>query len=63
MKKCGMTIVLLALFLLTVLGQIHSGLKAYNDDRVHEGLLPLQSYSEYLRSGHFISSLAENMES
>ncbi|MCC2680080.1 MAG: hypothetical protein K0R29_2656 [Pseudobdellovibrio sp.] len=63
MKKIGMTVVLLALFILSVIGQIHSGLKAYNDDRKHEGLAPLQSYSEYIKSGHFISSVAENMES
>lgn len=63
MKKYGLTIVLLALFFISVLGQVHSGLKTYNDDRIQEGLLPLQSYNEYVRSGHFISSLAENMES
>lgn len=63
MKKCGMTIVLITLFILSVLGQIHAGLKAYNDDRIHEGLEPLPSYSEYLTSAHFISSMSENMES
>ncbi len=63
MKKCGMTIVLMTLFILSVFGQIHAGLGAYNDDRVHEGLLALPSYFEYLKSDHFISSMAENMES
>lgn len=63
MKKFGMTAVLIALFILCVVGQIHSGFKAYNDDRSQEGLAPLQTYNEYLKSGHFISSVAENMES
>jgi ABC-type multidrug transport system permease subunit len=63
MKKFGLTLTLLVLFLISVTGQICSGIKTYNEDRIQENLPAIESYSEYLKSGHFISSLCENMES
>lgn len=62
LKNTGLTIVLLILFTLTIGGHFLAGHKAYNEDREMENQPPV-SRSEYVHSGHFISSVAENMES
>lgn len=61
-KNNGLTIILLLLFLVSVLGQFFEGMATYNEERVLEHLATL-SKAEYLHSGHFISGIAENMES
>jgi hypothetical protein len=62
-RKMGLTLVLGAMFLLSLSGQIATGLKTYNEDRQEKYLPPLDHIGTYLMSGHFISSLGENMES
>jgi ABC-type multidrug transport system permease subunit len=62
-KKFGLTLTLLFLFLISVGGQFIFGFKAYNDERKKEHLAHLENQIEYLKSGHFISSISENMES
>jgi hypothetical protein len=63
MKKFGLTLVLAILFLISVSGQIYAGLRSYNEERIEEKLPAIETYSDYLKSGHFVSSLCENMES
>lgn len=62
-RKFSLSLILGLLFFLSLAGQITTGLKSYNDDRKEKGLNIISSFSEYLSSGHFISSLSENMES
>lgn len=62
-KDFSLTVVLLSLFLLSVGGQVVTGFAAHNEERALLGQMPLATYGEYLRHGHFISALAENMES
>lgn len=62
-KKFGLSLVLISLFLVSICGQFATGYDAYNDERQEKNLPPLQSRVEYLKSGHFISSVCENMES
>jgi magnesium-transporting ATPase (P-type) len=61
-KNHGLLIILLLLFFVSVLGQFFQGMATYNQERALENLASL-SQAEYLHSGHFISSIAENMES
>ena len=63
MKKYSLTLVLLILFIGSIYGQFQTGFNSYNEDRNEKHLPPIESYSEYFHSGHFISSVAENMES
>jgi hypothetical protein len=58
----GLTIVLLSFFAVIVVAQFFQGFDAYNDERLHQHL-SLLTKQEYLHSGHFISSICENMES
>lgn len=62
-KDNGLTIALLAFFILTVLGHFYKGHEVYNEERVTEDHLAPITRTQYLTSGHFISSLSENMES
>ncbi|MEO7802546.1 MAG: DUF6766 family protein, partial [Ginsengibacter sp.] len=62
LKNKGLTLVFAMLFVITLAGQIVSGLKEYNKDRNDTGGKPL-SITEYLSSGHFLSSTFENWES
>lgn len=63
MKKFSLSLVLLGLFFFSVIGQIIEGHNTYNEKRIEEYNKPAVSLSEYLKSGHFMSSLSENMES
>jgi hypothetical protein len=58
----GLTLVLLALFLGTLVGQIATGLVEHNVDRRDHGQ-PELSLGPYLLSGHFVEVTAENWES
>ena len=62
LKENGLSLVLLALFLISLVGQVIAGWKDHNDDRHEEGKPPL-SFSAYLGSGHFGEALFENWES
>ena len=59
----GLTLVLLALFLLTLGGgQFVTGRVEYNAERAERGLAPV-GWAAYLGSPHFIEATAENWES
>ena len=61
-RNNGLSITLLGLFLLCWAGQSVVGAHAYNDQREDQGQPPL-SFSEYLRSPHFLEATTENWES
>jgi hypothetical protein len=58
----GLTLVLLALFLLTMVGQVLSGWKEHNNDQ-QEHHQPTVTLGEYFATGHFWEATAENWES
>ncbi len=62
LKNKGLTLVFAVLFIITLAGQIVSGLKEYNKDMADKGGQPL-SLAGYVTSGHFLSSTFENWES
>ena len=61
-QRNGLTLVLLALFMISLGGQIVTGLHEYNDERNEFGYPPIE-LSGYFRSGHFIETTFENWES
>ena len=58
----GLSIVLLALFVVTMVGQTWSGWYAYNVEQRDHGETPV-SLTEYLGTGHFGEATFENWES
>ena len=62
LKNKGLTLVFVVLFIITLIGQVVSGLKEYNKDMNDTGGQVL-SIRAYLTSGHFLSSTFENWES
>ena len=58
----GLSIVMLALFLISIVGQIFTGLREHNSEMQQEGGQQLE-LGPYLRSGHFLQSTFENWES
>ena len=58
----GLTLTLMALFLLTMVGQTVTGLVEHNKDN-EEHDQPTVSLAQYLVSGHFLEATAENWES
>jgi hypothetical protein len=58
----GLSIVLTALFLTTLLGHSLAGWRFNNEELVQHGR-PELTYSQYVRSGEFMESVAENWES
>lgn len=61
-RNHGLTLVLLALFLLTMTGQWLSGWCTYNDDQIDHGRLGISLW-QYLGTGHFLEATGENWES
>ena len=61
-KTNGLSIVLIALFLLSMGGQAVAGWKAHNQDQLDHGRDPI-GFSSYLGSGHFLEATGENWES
>ena len=61
-RNNGLTIVLLAIFFLTLLGQFFTGFAEFNEDNKSHGK-PQISHVEYLGEGHFIEATFENWES
>lgn len=59
----GLTLVLLTMFVVTIGGQFVTGFHAYNEERIEKGQQPLSSLLDYAVTGHFISSVGENLES
>ncbi|HXC59182.1 MAG TPA: DUF6766 family protein [Steroidobacteraceae bacterium] len=62
LRDNGLSLVLAALFALTMVGQAESGLRRYNEERAEHGQ-PALSMSGYLATGHFLEATAENWES
>src|SRR5262245_58688116 len=60
--RSGLTIVLLALFVLSLAGQAAAGHREANDERAERGQPPL-GFGEYLAGGHFLEAVGENWES
>ncbi|MEJ7683989.1 MAG: DUF6766 family protein [Segetibacter sp.] len=60
--KNSLTIVFFLLFLVSLIGQFFAGWKEYNNDLKDDNYPPVK-VSEYITSGHFISSTFENWES
>jgi hypothetical protein len=61
-RNNGLTLVLMALFLGTMIGQIATGLREHNNEQQEHGQ-PTIGLGEYLTSGHFWEATAENWES
>jgi hypothetical protein len=62
LRDNGLSIVVLALFLLFLMAQTLTGAHQYNEERQEHGEAPL-GLPDYLASGHFIEATAENWES
>jgi hypothetical protein len=58
----GLSIVLMALFLFTMVGQTWAGWRVYNEEQLEHGQAPVGAL-EYLRTGHFGEATFENWES
>jgi len=61
-RNNGLTIALIAMFLLSVLGMIWSGQAAHNEDLREHGA-PTAGLAAYVTSGDFLAALFENWES
>ena len=61
-RNNGLSIVLFALFFLSLIGQYLTGWHAYNNDQQEHGQ-PTVSMTEYFGEGHFIEAVFENWES
>ena len=62
LRDNGLSLVLLALFLAFLVGQMLTGHRAFNADQ-REHRRPEVSLTEYLRGSHFLGAAAENWES
>ena len=62
LRDQSLTIVTFGFFLAFLVGQILTGYRVYNAERVELGTSEV-SYSAYLRSGHFVETTFENWES
>jgi hypothetical protein len=62
LRDNGLSLVLTALFLTFMVGQIWTGLLEYNDELASHGR-PALTLQTYLATGHFIEATAENWES
>ena len=62
LRDNGLSITLLALFLLFMAGQVLTGQREYNEQQVDHGEPPV-TLREYLRTGNFMEATAENWES
>jgi hypothetical protein len=61
-RNNGLTIVLLTLFAFSLIGQIVTGMRDYNDDQREHGEAPV-SLAGYLTTGAFVEAVFENWES
>jgi hypothetical protein len=62
LHKNSLTIVFLLLFVTSLIGQIFTGLKEHNQDLKEDNYQEI-TLTQYITSGHFISSTFENWES
>ncbi|HEY5973017.1 MAG TPA: DUF6766 family protein [Pseudoxanthomonas sp.] len=61
-RRNGLSLVLLALLLASLVGQVVAGRSVHNQELIESGGMPL-GWSAYLQSGHFVSATFENWES
>ncbi len=61
-RQNSLSLVVAAIFVVSLTAQVSCGRSAYNDDRRVSGKAPV-SISLYLHSGHFVEALFENWES
>ena len=61
-RNNGLSLVMLALFLFSLLGQSITGFHEYNQDQ-EEHKQPTVTYAEYHTTGHFVEAVFENWES
>ena len=61
-RNNSLTIVFLVLFFTALFFQIKTGFSVHNEELQQDGAAPI-AFSQYLTSGHFISSTFENWES
>lgn len=61
-RNNSLSITFLALFFVSITGQVKFGMEEYNKDLTEHGV-PAVSLNEYFVSGHFIQSTFENWES
>ncbi len=61
-KNNSLSLVFLALFFLSVTGQLVTGWKEHNEERTEEGAAKI-SITAYMHSGHFLQATFENWES
>jgi hypothetical protein len=62
LRSNGLSLVLMGLFLVTLVGQIITGHRSFNQEQETHGQPPI-SLGAYLRSGHFWEAFSENTES
>ena len=62
LRNNGLSLVLLAMFAGSFIGQTATGRAQYNEERAQYGEASV-GYSEYVRSGHFLEATMENWES
>ena len=62
LRDNGLSLVLIALFVVFLVGQILTGQQHYNDEQVEHGQPPV-TLAEYLTTGEFVEATAENWES
>jgi hypothetical protein len=62
LQNNGLSLVFFALFVLSLIGQVITGLKQYNEEMREEAGRQI-TMSQYLTSGHFFESTFENWES
>ena len=62
LKNNGLSLTFLALFAISIVGQLITGLEEHNKEMIEEGGQQLR-WTEYLSSGHFLQATFENWES
>ena len=62
LRDNGLTLALLTLFLISIVGHALTGWSAYNEEQLQHASERI-GLSQYLGSGHFISTVFENWES
>lgn len=62
LRDNGLTLALMALFLVSLAGQMTSGFQMENHERIQHGQA-LIGFAEFLKGGQFLSTLFENWES
>lgn len=53
--KNSLSLALLFLFMISMAGQIYTGMQEYNDERLEDNV-PTATLPQYLKSGHFLQS-------